>query len=165
MRAAQGDLMVGYNLSKKGWGIVSISMPDGRPHFNKGMTMQGLLAHSWAHNRCKGTQIHSEISKLVLVDNLCVDKDHSWDQTAFVVGMNHNLQVQIESSIEAQRVYHSNNAAHITPNSMLVMKQLIPEIFKSENPMTLISSHRKALTALASKWAKDGVLAHNHFEF
>jgi hypothetical protein len=167
MQASKGMCNIGYNLTKQNWALRSCEMKDQKSYFSgdkNQLKMNTVFSDLWQSLNCSGVYVESEISKLLTMGQLCpYNKSHAWDLVSYVLIMNHNLQIQMEAVFAAQDLYASHEVTRI-PDGMIILKQLIPEIYKSESPIDMIYSHRNDLNFLANDKSTRGTQTFNEFD-
>ncbi|MEI7607249.1 MAG: hypothetical protein WCJ64_07680 [Rhodospirillaceae bacterium] len=99
--------------------------------------------------------VQTEIGKRLRVGDVCVKralndkgKPKTWGTHTLAYMMNHNLQINQEYLITALTAYDEENRT-LVPSQLIELKQVVPEIFRSERPMDTIYKHRRLLNLLA----------------
>jgi hypothetical protein len=172
--AAYGKLFFGYQIDKSGWSL-SGDKVDGSEFLPGGPRakvpfLEHLREHWLAKGLDKGANsrfVETEVGKLITMDQFCVNDDPkftaSWDVISYGIGMNHNLQVQLEAIFDAQDAFAAGDTERV-PEGLLKFKKIIPEIFQSETPYDLIKRYRKDLNYLAGDTAERGVQELSEFD-
>jgi hypothetical protein len=175
--AAFGKCFWGYSLEKSGWAIHGdkVENRNGLPGGTQAKRpFLDFISELWNRKGLKtieegGTSrfVETEVGKRLTLDQVCVNPEEHWTSTwdiqTYTVMMNHNLQVHLEAIFESQDLYDKGDVNHV-PDGLLVLKDLIPRIFKSENPFDMISKNRKALNYLANENAERGIQDLQDFE-
>ncbi len=175
--AAYGKCFWGFSLEKSGWRIHGDKVEErrGLPGGDRAkMPFLDFIRELWDKKGLKtfeqggyGQFVETEVGKLLTLDQICVNSDlsltSSWDVVTYAILMHHNLQVHLEALFAAADAYDHEDTRHV-PDGLLVLKGLIPEIFKSENPNDMIKRNAKALNYLAGEPAERGIQDLSQFE-
>jgi hypothetical protein len=138
----------------------------------------GLVLHDdlWDSNSIKIADeiknnsrfVETEIGKRLKMSDVCVNVDEkftsTWDVVTYAMMMNHNVQVHLEAVFESQDLYDRGDTSRV-PADLLELKEVINELFVTENPMDFIRKNAKILNCLAGDAAEGGVMVTEDFDF
>ncbi len=173
--AAYGKCFWSRKIDKSGWSISGDKVENrnglpGGPEAKR--PFLDFLRELWIKKSSKsdegdGVFTETEVGKRLTLDQVMVNADlrftSSWDVVTYALLMHHNLQVHLEALFAAADAFDNEDSQHV-PHGLLVLKDLIPRIFKSENPMDMIVKNRKALNYLAGDNAERGIQDLSSFD-
>lgn len=98
----------------------------------------------------------SAVSAKLTCGDMCINnkpiQKHAWDTLSAVLASNHNLDTLTRSMRRAHQLMEleRGDAAQHIPLWLLEMKDVVPEILRSETPGRLLSQHKRALQSYCS---------------
>lgn len=173
---AFGNLFLGYTLDRSSWDIQS-GWVDGPEYLAGGpkakIPFLEELQREWNKKKLTMVEdggnsrfIRTEIGQRLLMEDICVNSDpkltSTWDVVSYAMLMNHNLQVHLTGVFESQDLYDKGDVNHVPP-AYLELREVIPEIFKSETPYDMIRKYQGVLNCLAGEGATAGTLQTSMF--
>ena len=140
----------GYVLSPKAFSISKERMPDSASYVGSD------IPFPW----------RSPIGERLTLGDLCAKRNgaRAWDSLTDHMMMNHNVFVQMDAIIAANRVFEleAGDAKKYCPTTLLEIRDIIAEAFKTQKWDTLLTQHRKLLQMKSSDFS-DGLNVKGDF--
>ena len=162
--AARGDVYTGYRITPdKGFTIDQAKAPDEEAYIGSDMPFpwrsplgDRIVMGDLCAIQPKETEIEgSETGK----------RRTTWDFLSYMILMNHNLFVQIEAIVAANRVFEleTADARNFVPPRLLRMRDCIREAFVQENWRSFIDENEGLLSKNAKELMDHGLGAHDDY--
>jgi len=149
-QAEYAKVYTGYTLTPRRFSIMQENLPDSESYVGSD------IPFPWK----------SPIGERLTMGDLCVKKGgaRTWDSLTDHMVMNHNVFVQMDAIIAANRVFEleTADAKNHCPASLLEIRELIAKAFTTERWDTLLTRHRQLLQ-LKSNDFTDGLGVNGDF--
>ena len=149
-QAAECQVFSGYVLKPKTFSISKERMPDSPSYVGSD------IPFPW----------RSPIGEQLTLGDLCVKSSGAtaWDGLTGHMMMNHNVFMQMDAIIAANRVYEleAGDAKKYCPTALLEIRDIIAEAFETQNWDTLLTKHRNLLQIKSNDFT-DGLNVRGDF--
>jgi hypothetical protein len=138
---ANGSAFIGHSTTPKSFSLQTAKVPD------DGAYVGSTRPFPW----------QSPIGMRLSMGDICYHKPRktsktssrttTWDGLSYLMLMNHNLSVQLEGILAANRVFDLElaDARDFCPSNLLELKEIIPEAFKREDWATYLKENERPL--------------------
>ncbi len=162
--AARGDVYTGYRITPdRGFTIDQAKAPDAEAYIGSDIPFpwrsplgDRIVMGDLCPNQPKVTEIEgSETGK----------RRTTWDFLSYMLLMNHNLFVQIEALVAANRVFEleTADARNFVPPRLLEMRERISEAFVREDWQSFIDEHEGLLSKNAKELVDHSLGAYDDY--